>query len=480
MKTIFTAMRKVYTGPFYWALSIGSSAVLLAVYYLILLQSTTLLSFWQSNSLLYNISAVVLTVLIAALFGISVSLLTYLVRKKLSSKMQAFSGGFLGGALGALSTGCPVCGAWLVSFLGIGGGLAAFPFQGLEIKSFSLLFLGCSVDTSSKAVSEEGNNSYPPPPNPWKKAFFYLAIASVLLLIFVVFPAMSNTNFSASSLFTRTKAPEKTLASVNNVLSNNAINVDEVLPPEGFTINAVYGDIGPKLLQSGVIDLEKFKRVYKRSGKPLTSQQLKILTEGSNEKITINKDNAYFLLNFLWALGLANANPILGEGPLSQYAGLAGIGSFASTGGWTLSKTKATDYFSKFNIVSLNAAQQKELEDFAYNSYRPCCNNSTAFADCNHGMAALGLGEIMAAAGASADEIFQAHKYFNAFWFPQQYIDLAVYFKIKEGKNWKEVDGRTVMGKDYSTASGWSKVRRWLTQNNLNTKKQQGGGGCGV
>lgn len=156
------------------------------------------------------------------------------------------------------------------------------------------------------------------------------------------------------------------------------------------------------------------------------------------------------------------------------------IGNFASTGGWTVGTKKATELYSNFEIIKLNASQQKILEDFAFNSYRPCCSNPTGFPDCNHGMAALALGEIMASQGAKVEEIFEAFKYFNSFWFPQTYLDVAKYFQAKEGKDWSEVDGRIVAGKDYSTPQGWQRVHQWLAQQGLLEEAPSSGGGCGV
>jgi len=46
----------------------------------------------------------------------------------------------------------------------------------------------------------------------------------------------------------------------------------------------------------------------------LSDEQLIILTQGSDSKIVINQSNAQFLLNFFWALGLVNQNPVLTEG----------------------------------------------------------------------------------------------------------------------------------------------------------------------
>lgn len=260
--------------------------------------------------------------------------------------------------------------------------------------------------------------------------------------------------------------------------SAKQVNVEDIFPAEGYTLDVSYGDIGPKMIEAGVIDLEKFKTVYENSGKPLTDEQLKILTEGSDEKIMVNKDNSYFLLNFFWAFGLGNSNEILDSGPLADYE--EDLGNFASTGGWSLAKSDPMDYYSKTKMAVLDEKQQKALDEVTYNVYRPCCNNSTAFADCNHGMAALGLAELMAASGSSTEEMFEALKYFNSYWFPQQYVDLALYFKIRDGLDWDEIDAKTLLSADYSSADGWGKVRNWLQSQNTTQDLSSSGGSCGV
>lgn len=78
-------------------------------------------------------------------------------------------------------------------------------------------------------------------------------------------------------------------------------------------------------------------QVYQQAGQPLTEEQLKVLTEGSDTQIVMDRSNAYFLLNFFWALGLSNQNKLLDEGPMKQYS-KGDIGGFASTGGWTIGK----------------------------------------------------------------------------------------------------------------------------------------------
>ncbi len=317
----------------------------------------------------------------------------------------------------------------------------------------------------------------------WKNLKFSLPlIISIFFLILIV--ALPTISEKLNWRFFTWNNDKAKVSSPNNKenekISSNAEDImKKINPTEGYEMPVIYGDIGPKLLAAGAIDFEKMKSLYAKSGQPLTDEQIKILKEGSNERIKITSKNSYFLLNLLWALGLANKNSILEEGPMSQY-GDGKTGNFASTGGWTLGSKPAMEVFSKYEILKLNSDQQKIVEDFAFNSYRPCCSNPTAFPDCNHGMAALALAELMASQGATAEQIFDAFKYLNAFWFPQTYFDIAKYFEAKEGKTWNNVDGRTVAGKDFSTPQGWQKAKQWLKEQGLIEEAPSGGGSCGV
>ncbi len=80
--------------------------------------------------------------------------------------------------------------------------------------------------------------------------------------------------------------------------------VGQINPPNGYPISASLGDVGPRLLAAGAIDYDRFLQVYEQAGRPLSEGQLNILTKGSDAPIVIDRDNAYFLLNFFWALGL--------------------------------------------------------------------------------------------------------------------------------------------------------------------------------
>ena len=245
----------------------------------------------------------------------------------------------------------------------------------------------------------------------------------------------------------------------------------QINPVEGYEINAVYGDLGPKMIATGVIDYNKFKETYQKSGQPLPAELDEILRKGSTRKIKITSENSYFLLNFFWAVGLNNKSKILTSGEMAKYGGEKDLGNFASTGGWTLSRTDAMSYYSKASLIPLTLQQESLVQAGAANIYRPCCNNPTTFPDCNHGMALLAVLELMAANGANEDQMFEASKYFNAFWFPGNYYDLAAYFKNQEGKDFKNVDPRVLLSKDYSSASGYQKYRR-------DTPKS--GGSCGT
>jgi len=264
-----------------------------------------------------------------------------------------------------------------------------------------------------------------------------------------------------------------------SVSSKQDSPVNQIDSPTGYTIPASFGDVGPQLLASGAIDYDRFVQVYEQAGRPLTEEHLRILTNGSGAPIVMDRENAYFLLNFFWALGLVNQNPLLEEGPMMRYS-KGKIGRFASTGGWTIGVKPATVLYASTPIATLTPEQQARLEEVAGAVYRPCCNNPTAFPDCNHGMAMLGLLELMASQDANVDEMFKAAKYINAFWFPQQTLELAVFFKTAKGLDFAEVDARQIVGANFSSASGFRRAHQWLAANGLLEHTPNKGSSCGV
>ena len=263
------------------------------------------------------------------------------------------------------------------------------------------------------------------------------------------------------------------------VPSKQANLIDQINPPNGYTMPAVFGDLGPSLLAAGAIDYGRFVQLYQQIGRPLTEEQLALLTQGSAAPVVINRDNAHFLLNFFWAVGLANKNRVLEEGLMKTYSN-GQIGGFASTGGWTLGAKSPEALYASALMIALTPEQQARLEEVAAGVYRPCCNNPTHFPDCNHGMAMLGLLELLASQGASVDQMFTAAKYVNAFWFPQQTLELAKFFQARQGVDFAQADARQMVGNSFSSGSGFQTAHQWLADNGLLEQAPSAGASCGV
>ncbi len=255
--------------------------------------------------------------------------------------------------------------------------------------------------------------------------------------------------------------------------------LNQINPPQGYTLPVSFGDLGPRLVAAGAIDADRFVRVYQEAGQPLTGAQQAALAQGSQAPIVVNGENAYFLLNFFWAVGLVNQNPVLTEGPMMS-RGQDQVGNFASTGGWTLGAKPATELYASLPLIPLTPAQQARLVEVASAVYRPCCDNSTLFPDCNHGMAMLGLLELMASHDATTDEMFTAAKYVNAFWFPQQTFELATLFEAEKQLSFDQVAARDVVGKSYMSASGFRAAHEQLSARGLLQTAPSQGGGCAV
>lgn len=254
---------------------------------------------------------------------------------------------------------------------------------------------------------------------------------------------------------------------------------DQIDPPQGYALPASYGDIGPQLLKAGTIDYARFVQIYEQAGQPLNEKQRLILRDGSEEQIIIDGQNAYFLLNLFWAFGLTNQNRILTKGPMVEY-NQGDITGYASTGGWTLATRPITQLYASTSIVALTPEQQARLENVASRIFRPCCNNPTHFPDCNHGMAMLGLLELMASQDASEDDMFIAAKYINAYWYPRQNMELAAFFQKTQKVDFAHIDARTLLSAKYSSGSGFQAVHQWLVANGGLEQAPGGGNSCGL
>lgn len=259
---------------------------------------------------------------------------------------------------------------------------------------------------------------------------------------------------------------------VSDTLNKTSFSEEDVLPSAGVILPAVWGDIGTKLVKEGVIDVSKLERIYVNRG-GLGEEERKMLFGSGSNRIKITKDNAQYLLNMFWALGLANKNSILEDGEMMSSGD---AGNFASTGGWTISGGNPIEHYSRHEFLNLSSAEQALVDRVSRNIYRPCCGNSTHFPDCNHGMAMLGFLELMASQGVGEKEMYRAALAVNSYWFPDNYLTMAEYMQNR-GVSWDNVSPKDILGAKYSSGSGFADIKSQIA----NSKKRSvGGGGCSV
>src|SRR3989344_2415548 len=274
------------------------------------------------------------------------------------------------------------------------------------------------------------------------------------------------------------QAGKKVATAGNTQTSGTTSEIQKEILPSNYKLGIRFNDAITKMVQMGAIDKDKFIKLYEERS-PLTESQKKLLESSSGDEIVLNADNAQLILNLLWPLGISNKAKVLSEGPMgTQYKDE--IDNFASTAGWTLGKTEGGKLFNSLTIISLTPDQENLVKEIAESIYRPCCGNHTGFPDCNHGAAMLGFIELAVSQGMSKDEIYKKALVLNSYWFPQNYAEIATYFKAQKGMAWEEVNPKEVLGVNYSSGQGYAAINKELQAEGLLPKVQSGGGGCGV
>jgi hypothetical protein len=80
----------------------------------------------------------------------------------------------------------------------------------------------------------------------------------------------------------------------------------------------------------------------------------------------------------------------------------------------------------------------------------------------------------------SEEELYREALAFNSFWFPNDYLQIALYFKAVKNIDWDKVDPKVVLGKEYSSISGfYQNVSSPLRKLGL-VPQEEGNFGCGV
>ena len=292
--------------------------------------------------------------------------------------------------------------------------------------------------------------------------------ASILLSAIIIAGAWVYT----TGLKVPSASPEASVIANKGGTANYSVVEEEVLPAEGVILPVRWGDLGAQMISAGVIDRQKFEEVYASRG-GLSEGEKSLLYSEDNGDLMVTSDNAGYVLNLLWALGMGNKNEVLENGPMtdSRYGGAE---NFASTGGWTLAMGDTMNHYSRHPFVVLTKEQQLLVERVSKNIYRPCCNNATYFPDCNHGMAMLGLLELMASQGVSEEEMYRVALQVNAYWFPENYMTIAKFLAAR-GVAWESADPKEILGANYSSGSGYREILSQTTP-----PAQKNSGSCGV
>jgi len=300
-----------------------------------------------------------------------------------------------------------------------------------------------------------------------KIAIKYTALTLTLMLISFASGAVAESYFHFSAMVGIHLSPEQLRAKTEA----------QIFPANGTQTKIILGDVAQKLVEGGVIDPVKFNAIYARRG-GLPSELANVFNKPYNNKITLTKKNANTYLNILWALGLSNYMELNKKSPVNG----KNLQNFASTGGWTLAKKgRGGDYFNKIAAVPLTPEQEAMVVSVAESIFRPCCNNSTFFQDCNHGSALLGMLELGVAQGLNKEELYNQALIFNTYWFPSQYTQTAQLFKATENQDWSQVDPQVILSGMYSSSSGWRiNVANPLAKLQGGAARQRGGTSCGV
>lgn len=478
-KIFKTNSKKIWTFIFYASIGLASSVFLFFIFYWSLSLNSSITSLIVNTSVepIYLWSYVILTIGTIVLFGISMPLFVYRFKKFGRPKFRFQSGAGFGALVGVAASACPICGSFLLSTIGIAGGLAVFPLQGLELKALSFGLIALPVWLTTRELKSLKNCSGDSCPIP-RDASFSIKDTSYLtfsLLVLVTFAFVNFNMLSQESIFASFLPQQTATGLAGSKLYEET--VEKVLPKRGFQSIIYLGDSMVRLVEQGVIDKEKFEAIYQSRG-GLPKDLADVLEKPSKKRVLLTQENSQIFVNLLWALGLSNYMSTNQESPVNN----SSLFNFASTGGWTLGKEQnGGAYFNKFKIVSLTSQQEELVTRIAKNTYRPCCDNSTFYQDCNHGSALLGLLQLGASQGLSEKELYREALAFNSFWFPHNYIQTALYFKVKKNIDWEDVDSKEVMGYNYSAITPWiNNVQKEISSIPNLLPKSEGGGSCGV
>lgn len=227
--------------------------ILVTFYYWLLLKVSTLETTLANISAepFYKLSVLTLVPLVLLLFGLNFALSILLFRAKGGLRWQGSS--LLGAFSGGFAAACPVCGAFLLSLIGVAGGLTVLPFAGLEIWTASALVMGLAFWGSlvaldretclpSVALSKEGDlktvkkSCWKLPEVKHKRVALLVAVGLGLLVNFYSMLSQNDANLIALAKDKEINNDQEGVVAKN---TDNKLFEEikaEVLPKEGVTL----------------------------------------------------------------------------------------------------------------------------------------------------------------------------------------------------------------------------------------------------
>jgi len=280
----------------------------------------------------------------------------------------------------------------------------------------------------------------------------FLTVGVMVGVWLLLFQLVGLVDFNSPLNLSSRSASVSTANSKDSTTSYDRL-VEQVVPAAGKTIKVIWGNMGQRLINAGAIDLNKFQSQYGT----FSDEQREILLGDSLQQITLTANNIQFWTNVLWAFGLTQQSKVLSEGLMKQREAEVPIDTYASTGGWILGSKNPLELYNSTRLIELTPEQDAMVYQVAEHIFRSCCGNHTAYPDCNHGMAVLGLLELMASRSASERDLYEAALTFNSYAFTSTYLTLAAYFE-GQGTSWLQVDATTALGSEYSSAQGAKRI----------------------
>jgi len=143
------AIRLVFKERRYWFIAFGVMIATATLYYGLIRAAAPMQ--WMAGTA-YKTTAVTLFGLLSVLFGLNISLLAYKFRQMHKFGLKETGASVLGVFTGSVGAGCPVCGAVILSFMGVTAGLSIFPLKGLEVQALGVALLGMATFLNARSI----------------------------------------------------------------------------------------------------------------------------------------------------------------------------------------------------------------------------------------------------------------------------------------------------------------------------------------